>query len=169
MSFLLLGVILFISCEKQPAPFTPDRQAGTETVQMEQSDSELLRIAEDARRTLPVFFQHLTRAGAGENNFCIKHPFKADNGAGFVMEQVWLTGIYFKNGEYYGILAGAPMLISGMEKGDTRTFDIEAITDWMYVRNGKITGGRSIKYLLENIPENRRSDEQRKILQMFEP
>jgi uncharacterized protein YegJ (DUF2314 family) len=55
-----------------------------------------------------------------------------------------------------------------VNKGDTITIDTDKITDWMYVQDEKIIGGRSIKYLLEKIPENQRSDEQRKILLMFE-
>jgi uncharacterized protein YegJ (DUF2314 family) len=49
------------------------------------------------------------------------------------------------------------------------TFEIDDITDWMYTRHGKITGGLSIKYLLDQIPEHERSDEQRAVLSMFEP
>ena len=167
MPLLFLCAVLLLSCTKQPASFTP-AQAGSQTVQTGQADGELVEIAEEARRTLPVFFRHLTRAEAGEDNFCIKHPFRADEDSDIGMEQVWLTGIHFRNGEYYGILASAPLYISGMKKGDTVAFDMEEITDWMFVRDGKIAGGRSIRYLLENIPESRRSEEQRQMLQMFE-
>jgi uncharacterized protein YegJ (DUF2314 family) len=37
----------------------------------------------------------------------------------------------------------------------------------MYTCGGKIIGGYSIKYLLENIPEDQLSEEQQKILDMF--
>ena len=166
MLLVVLCVNLFISCQKQPAPdlFTPELL----TSRAEQSDEELIRIGEDARRTLPIFFRYLTRPEAGMDNFYVKYPFKADEDSGLAMEQVWLTGIHFKNGEYYGILTNTPLHLDEIKKGDTVTFDIDEVTDWMYVLDGKIAGGRSIKYLLEKIPESRRGDDQRKILQMFD-
>ena len=168
MPFLVLCVIFFFSCDKPPAPITLDQQARSETMQTEQADGEILRIAEDARRTLPIFFRHLTRPEPNEGSFCVKYPFRADEQSGIVMEQIWLTGIHFKDGGYYGVIASSPLHINGLERGSTVTFDADAITDWMYVRNGKIAGGRSIKYLLEKIPERRRSEAQQEMLFMFE-
>jgi uncharacterized protein YegJ (DUF2314 family) len=134
-------------------------------MQMEQEDEEILQIAEDARDTLPGFFRHLIRPGTGEKQFCVKYPFAMDNNSG--MEQVWLTGIYFKNGKYHGVLANSPRQLSSIKKGDTVTFEADSITDWMYVRGDKIIGGYSIKYLLEKIPVNQRNDREHKLLQMF--
>ncbi|MDR1858424.1 MAG: DUF2314 domain-containing protein [Treponema sp.] len=166
MLFLLLCGIFFMSCDRQPS--APGQQIRAETAYAEQDDGEILRIAIDARRTLPIFFRQLARGDAKESGFSIKHPFRADDGSGIGMEQLWLDGIHFKDGVFFGILAGDPAHVSGMQKGDTVALDMDAITDWMYVRDGKIAGGRSIKYLLEQIPESQRSEGQRKILRMFE-
>jgi uncharacterized protein YegJ (DUF2314 family) len=83
------------------------------------------------------------------------------------MEQVWISGIAYKNGMYHGILVSSPKQLSGMRRGETVTFDADGITDWMYVRGNKIIGGYSIKYLLEKIPENQRSESELDLLQMF--
>ena len=164
---LLTCVILFISCQKSSDQPTPQEPAKTITIQIGQTDKEIAQIAEDARNTLPGFFRQLTRADAKEEHFCIKYPFKADEGSGVNMEQVWLTGIHFKNGIYYGFLASAPRHLSGMKKGDKVMFDTDTVTDWMYVRGGRIIGGDSIKYLLRKIPEEQRSDEERELLRML--
>jgi uncharacterized protein YegJ (DUF2314 family) len=139
-----------------------------------QNDRELARIADDARSTLPVFFRYLTTSGAGAGaraqagkDCYVKYPFMADEDSGVDREQVWLTGIQFDNGRYYGVLANAPRYVSGMKRGDRVMFDMDTITDWMYVRGGKITGGESIKYLLEKIPEDRRTDRERELLRML--
>jgi uncharacterized protein YegJ (DUF2314 family) len=134
-------------------------------MQVEQDDEEILQIADDARNTLPGFFRHLNRPGAGEKQFCVKYPFATDDNSG--MEQMWLTGIYFKNGVYFGVLASSPRQLSGKKKGDTVIFEADGITDWMYIRGDKIIGGYSIKYLLEKIPPNQRNDREHKLLQMF--
>jgi uncharacterized protein YegJ (DUF2314 family) len=54
-----------------------------------------------------------------------------------------------------------------MKKGDKVMFDTDTVTDWMYVRGGRIIGGDSIKYLLGKIPEDQRSDEERELLRML--
>jgi len=53
-------------------------------------------------------------------------------------------------------------------RGGSIIIDTNKITDWMYIQDGKIIGGRSIKYLLEKIPETQRGGDQKKILRMFE-
>jgi len=160
MPFFLLCAVLLFSCEKSPEP--PE----VTTMPVYQDDMEIARIAEDARNTLPVFFRYLTTSGAGKDCY-VKYPFMADEDSGIDREQIWLTGIQFNNGKYFGVLASAPRHLSGMKRGDRVIFDMDTITDWMYVRGGKITGGESIKYLLEKIPESQRNDRERELLQML--
>ncbi|MDR1586523.1 MAG: DUF2314 domain-containing protein, partial [Treponema sp.] len=138
------------------------------TLHLNQDDEALDRIARNARDTLPVFFRRLLRPAKGESNFRIKYPFKTDPGSGFDTEQLWLSGIDFRGGVYYGVLSNTPYYIASMKRGDTLPFSADEITDWMYTKDGKIIGGLSIKYLLEQIPEHERSREQRALLEMFE-
>jgi uncharacterized protein YegJ (DUF2314 family) len=138
------------------------------TLHLDQTNGDLLQIAANARDTLPLFFRHLLRPAKDESDFSVKYPFRADIGSGFSMEQLWLKNITFKDGVYYGVLANNPFYIASMKKDDTVSFSADEITDWMYVKNGKIVGGLSIKYLLEQIPEHERGGEQKEILQMFE-
>jgi len=160
MGFFLLCAVLLFSCEKSSEP--PD----VTTVPVYQDDREITRIAEDARNTLPVFFRYLTSAGAGKNCY-VKYPFMADEDSDVDREQIWLTNIQFSNGKYFGVLVNAPRYLTGMKRGDRVIFDMETITDWMYVREGKITGGESIKYLLGRIPEEQRNDRERELLRML--
>jgi len=160
MGLFLVCAMLLFSCEK------PAKLPESTVIPVYQDDGEIARIAEDARNTLPVFFRYLTRAGSSDDCY-VKYPFLADDDSGVDREQVWLTGIQFNNGRYFGVLASDPRHLSGKKKGDVVLIDMEAITDWMYVRGGKIIGGESIKYLLERIPEERRSDHERDLLRML--
>jgi len=154
--------LLLLSCDKSPAPNAYGRPSPT--IEIEQSDEELAGIAENARRALPAFFRNLARPETGAGNFFVKYPLSSDDGS---VEQIWLGGIHFKDGVYYGVPANTTNLLNNVKKGAI-AFDSNAITDWMYTQNGKIIGGRSIKYLLEKIPEEDRGEEQRRILKMFE-
>jgi uncharacterized protein YegJ (DUF2314 family) len=167
MFLFLVCIVLLFSCQKSSDQSAPQEPTKIITVQTDQTDKKIAQIAEDAQNTLPGFFRQLTRADAKEEHFCIKYPFKADEGSGINMEQVWLTGIHFKNGIYYGFLASTPRHLGGMKKGDKVMFDTDTITDWMYVRGGRIIGGDSIKYLLEKTPEYQRNDKERELLRML--
>jgi len=160
MGLLLLSAFFLFSCEKSAKP--PEGAV----MQVYQDDMVITRIAEDARNTLPVFFRYLTRAGEGKDCY-VKYPLLADEDSGVDHEQIWLTNIQFNNGRYFGVLTNAPRHLAGRKKGDRVIFDIDAITDWMYVRDGKIIGGESIKYLLGKIPEYQRSDQDRELLRML--
>jgi uncharacterized protein YegJ (DUF2314 family) len=182
--FLLIASALlfpaFFSCEKLALHFPRQPKHGAannagansgitaETLHFDRDDEGLAAIALNARETLPVFFHHLLHPAKGEDNFQLKYPFKADPDSGFAMEQLWLSDIQFKDGVYYGSLANNPFYTTTMKKGDTVAFYTGDITDWMYTFNGKIIGGRSIKYLLEQIPKHEQSDAQRTILGLFE-
>ena len=162
---LLVCTLLFLSCEKMAVLFALREPA--RIMLMDQADEELVRIAEDAQNTLHRFFRQLNRPGAGESGFSVKYPFAVDDESDIGTEQVWLTNIQFKNGSYFGSLNSDPRYLNGKKKGDRVIFMADAITDWMYIRNGNIIGGYSIRYLLERIPEEQRSDSERKLLQMF--
>jgi len=159
MKYILLCVILLFSCDKSARDFSVRLSP---EIEVERNDKEIERIAENARRALPIFFRNLARPEAGANNFFVKYPLASDDGG---IEQVWLGGIHVKDGVYYSVLANTSR---HAKKGGVIIIDTDKITDWMYIQDGKIMGGRSIKYLLEKIPENRRSEDQMKILKMFE-
>ena len=154
---VFLCISLSVSCHKQGI-----------TAEAERYDEALLQIAEDARRTLPIFFRNMARTDTESTHFSIKYPFSAKDGSGIAMEQVWLTNIQFNKGLYYGVITSTPRYLSGMRKGKKVLFNPGEITDWMYIQNGKITGGLSIQYLLKQIPINELSAEQRALLEMFD-
>ncbi|MDR2158679.1 MAG: DUF2314 domain-containing protein [Treponema sp.] len=174
LPFFLLPLLL-LSCGEavrpvraQP-PSAGSSQFSDPTLHLNRDDPELQRIAENARSTLPVFIRRLQSPLEGDGNFRIKYPFRVDGGSVFGREQIWLENIGFKDGAYHGTLANTPFYVTALKAGNAVTFEIDDITDWMYTRHGKITGGLSIKYLLDQIPEHERDDEQRAILAMFEP
>jgi len=162
----LLFVILS-SCDKNA---TDAFRRSSPAIEVDQNDEEIMRIAENARRALPTFFRKLARPEQGASNFCLKYPLNTDDGSvePKVREQVWLGGIHIKDGAYYGVLANTAKSVDGRKKGEAIIIDTDLITDWMYIKDGKIIGGRSIKYLLEKIPEEERKEDQRKILKMFD-
>jgi len=164
MKYILLCVILLLSCDKGSKDASR-RNNPSAVIEIGQADKEIERIAENARRSLPIFLRNLARPGPGAGNFCVKYPLTSYDGR---TEHIWLGGIRIKDGVCYGSVVNSTRFNDSIKKGDTIIFEMDSITDWMYVQDGKIVGGSSIKYLLEKTPEAQRSEEQRKILGMFD-
>ncbi|MCL2557476.1 MAG: DUF2314 domain-containing protein [Treponema sp.] len=164
-AFFALAFALFTSCGGQPARSRVVEPAPTAYVR--EFDNEILRIAENARETLDVFFRHLSAPGEGESDFFVKCAFRVD-GDDISAEQIWIGDIALQDGLFYGVVSSAPIHLDEIAIGDSVQFDIGAITDWMFTRNGMIIGGHSIRSLLQRIPEEERSESQRRTLQMFE-
>ena len=56
------------------------------------------------------------------------------------------------DGRYSGRFANAPRDLPGKRVGDLVEFREANISDWMFVRNGKLAGGETIKPLLKSMP-----------------
>jgi uncharacterized protein YegJ (DUF2314 family) len=137
------------------------------TIAVESADEELAEIAEEARRSIHDFIRTFQHPDPGKGEFCVKYGFDAEQGSGFDKEYLWLSEISFRDGFYFGKIMNIPRYISYFRQGDTVSFIIDDIADWMYQDNGKIVGGRSIKYLIEQIAEQDRSEELTRLYDQF--
>ncbi|MDR1637476.1 MAG: DUF2314 domain-containing protein [Treponema sp.] len=161
------GICLLLLCL-----FSCGRNSGTRvpkgelTAHQESADQALEEIAREARETLPDFLRRLRSPRPGDGNFRVKYPFPAGEGNGFAREQLWLRDISFEEGSCYGVLSNSPYY-TNLKKKERVSIDIDRISDWMYTRNGFIEGGRSIRYLLEQIPLPDRTEGEQALLDMF--
>jgi len=138
------------------------------TVRSSSGDPILDEIAFEARGAISVFIRHMRNPQKGEEQFRIKYPFQADSGSGIDKEYLWLSDVTFKHGKYSALVANRPYYTSGLEPGDEVFIMMDDIADWMFLRDGKIIGGRSIKYLIEKIPPIDRDEEMERLLRLFE-
>ena len=60
------------------------------------------------------------------------------------------------DGPLFGRFANAPRDLPGKKAGDVAEFKEADISDWMFTRNGKIVGGKTIDPLLKRNAEGRR-------------
>jgi uncharacterized protein YegJ (DUF2314 family) len=156
-------LLCILSCGGNPGKGSK----GELTTHQDSADQALEEIAREARETLPDFLRRLQSPRQGDGNFRVKYPFPTGEGSGFAREQLWLRDISFEDGSYYGVLSNDPYYIPNFKKKDRVPIDIEQISDWMYTHGGIIEGGRSIRYLLEQIPLPDRTEEEQALLDMF--
>ncbi len=162
-----LAIALLFSCQSRPDV----REIGSEkksTISVASDDPVMLAIIEDARASVSEFLSRQSRPADDESGFQVKYPFETDPGSDVNYEHIWLDNVILEDGEYFGTIANDPEYISDLAYGDVVMIDIDSISDWMYVKAGKIIGGKSIKYLIEKIPEDERTGEYDEILSMFD-
>jgi uncharacterized protein YegJ (DUF2314 family) len=143
--------------------------AGFKSIAQAENDDPILRtIALGAQERLAEFTRKLRNPADDEYNFQVKYPFASDPGSEYTHEHLWIKDIEFKDGKFHGTLSNSPLYIQGLALGDRVEFFLDDISDWMYMKQGRIQGGQSIKYLIEKIPPADRDDALRQYLELFE-
>ena len=167
VSQLLPWIKSKVNYETKNEASSAELEISDRTVRSASGDPALDEIAQEARETVSDFIRHMRNPRKGEEQFRIKYPFPADTGSGIDKEYLWLSDITFRNNRYFARVANRPYYTSDLEPGIEVIFSMDEIADWMYLKNGKIIGGRSIKYLIEKIPPIDRDEEMERILGFF--
>jgi uncharacterized protein YegJ (DUF2314 family) len=104
-----------------------------------------------ARGTLPTFWASFEAPKASEEGHSLKVRFPTH---GNNAEHIWMADVKkLRNRTYSGRFANQPRDLPGKRAGDLIEFSEADITDWMFMRNGKIVGGQTIRLLLKSLPK----------------
>jgi uncharacterized protein YegJ (DUF2314 family) len=114
-------------------------------------DAEMAAAIAKARATLPVFWASYEAPKPSESGHSLKVRFpNARNGG----EHIWMMQVKrLPNGHYSGRFGNAPRDLPGKREGDLAEFTDADISDWMFMRNGKIVGVETIRPLLKSMPK----------------
>jgi uncharacterized protein YegJ (DUF2314 family) len=149
---------VLISASVQPAP----AQRGP-VINVPSADAEMNAAIAKAQATLPTFWSSFEKPGNGEERFTLKVRFPAGRPGGPRDEHIWVDSIErLATGRLAGRLANGPRDIAG-KFGDRVEFGSEQISDWMFMRNGKIVGGETIRVLLPRLPKAQADDLREKL------
>jgi uncharacterized protein YegJ (DUF2314 family) len=154
----LVVVAVLTSAHVRPAP----AQRGP-IIDVPSADAEMNAAIAKARATLPKFWGSFENPGNDEEWFTLKVYFQVDRPGGPRRSHVWVESIErLANGRLAGRLSNDPRDIEG-KAGDRVEFDSEQISDWMFMRNGKIVGGETIRVLLPRMPKTQADDLRKKL------
>ena len=87
--------------------------------------------------------------GGKDSGYAVKVPVE-DNGQ---TEHFWLTDLTFANGQFTGTINNDPGIVTNVAFGDTVKLGKTEISDWMFMRNGKMHGNYTMRPLLATLPE----------------
>lgn len=104
-----------------------------------------------ARASLPAFWAAREAQAPGTEKFMLKVAFPMDAGGG---EHIWVTDISTKgDGRYEGRLGNDPQFIKDRRFGDLVSFGETQVSDWMFLRFGKIVGNETARPLIARMPK----------------
>ena len=141
---LVLSALLCCSCGESP----DDSSGGLpETLarggyDQQEMDAAIAR----ARSEVDTFITELSKGNG--TDFSVKAPIKdGDN-----TEHFWLTDIVFRDGEFKGMIGNDPGMVGNVEIGQKWTIKKSEISDWMFMRDGKMHGNYTMRPLLDSMP-----------------
>ena len=115
------------------------------------SDPVMAAAIARARATLPEFWASYENPKPSERGHSLKvrFPTRGTNG-----EHIWMADVKkLGEGRYSGRFANAPRDLPGRREGDLVEFTQASISDWMFLRDGKIVGGETLRPLLKSLPK----------------
>jgi uncharacterized protein YegJ (DUF2314 family) len=118
-------------------------------------DSAINAAIEKARSTVATFQSALRSPPAGAESFSVKVAFRHPVGDG--VEHIWLMEPSFSDGMIAGIVGNEPLHVLDVKLGQRVSAPVDRLSDWMYVHDGVLHGGYTIRALLERMPAEERA------------
>ena len=73
-----------------------------------------------------------------------KFPIRGDEG-----EHIWLTELTYDGKEFHGRVNNEPVDVKNVKLGDRSSVSPAEISDWMFVQDGRLVGGATIRILYD--------------------
>lgn len=135
----LLAVIVVSGCGKS----NPDTLV-TSGYDEEEMDAAIAR----AQNEVDSFISELsTPTGTGH---AVKAPIEDDG----QVEHFWLTDVSYQDDEFKGTINNDPGIVGNVEIGQSWTVKKSDISDWMFMRDGKMHGNYTMRPLLRTLPDD---------------
>jgi uncharacterized protein YegJ (DUF2314 family) len=83
-------------------------------------------------------------------DFSVKAPIE-DNGT---VEHFWLTNLVYRDGVFEGTIGNEPGMVGNVTIGQKWTINKHEISDWMFMRDGKMHGNYTLRPLLKTMSKD---------------
>jgi uncharacterized protein YegJ (DUF2314 family) len=139
---VVIGVVLSLihGCAK--------RDKRDEVVLVKDDDAEMTAAITKARTALPQFWRAFDNRERGETGFALKVRITDPRGT----EHFWATDVERRDGKTIGTINNDPNIVKSVKLGDRVEIPEADISDWMYMRDGKMVGNETMKPLLKKMP-----------------
>jgi uncharacterized protein YegJ (DUF2314 family) len=121
---------------------------------VEDDDPRMNAAIEKARATADSFIAALKAPKPGQAGFSVKMVFTAgDEG-----EHMWLAPVTYDGTQFHGTINNQPAIVKSVALGDEVSVAPAEISDWMYIDNGKLVGGETLRVLRDGLDADERAE-----------
>jgi len=136
---IVAGLLLLAGCA-QPKPDTLEANAAFQR--------EVDLAVERARSDLPRFIEAL-EANSGQD-FTVRAPIRD----GDKLEHCWIIHVTLNDDEFTGTIPDVPQVVTNVKQGQTWKIKTTEISDWKYLKDGKLHGYYSLRPILATLPKS---------------
>jgi len=116
------------------------------------NDKQMDRAVENAQRTLGFFMAARKAKKNGDTVFEIKKGFID----GDKVEHLWIKRVTYDGKNFHGDIDNQPSEVNNVHMGQHVTVAPQDVTDWMFLKNGKLIGGYTTRVLYARLsPEEK--------------
>jgi uncharacterized protein YegJ (DUF2314 family) len=119
------------------------------TISVAADDQEMNAAIAKARATLPQFWQTFEKREHGESDFSLKVEITDKKQT----EHFWLSDIERKDGKVFGTINNDPDKVGSVKLGDRIPIPEADISDWLFMRDGKMVGNYTLRVLFKQMTE----------------
>ena len=110
---------------------------------VDDSDRAIERAVRNARHSLGFFVAVMKTKKPGDSGFEVKKAFVD----GDKVEHLWIGDLSFDGKNFHGRINNRPIDVHNVKLGQEVTVAPRAVSDWMFVKNGKLMGGYTTRVL----------------------
>jgi uncharacterized protein YegJ (DUF2314 family) len=152
---LVAFVVLSLSaCGAGTSQSAVQRSGEPDVYDVAADDSAMNAAIAQARASLGEFTAALKAPGDERSDFSLKVRLED----GEKVEHVWLSDPFVTDSEVGGVIGNDVVDVKGYSIGDRVTFDLDHVSDWMYVEDGVLRGGFTIRVLRDEMSAAEREE-----------
>jgi uncharacterized protein YegJ (DUF2314 family) len=126
-------------------------------------DKEMNAAISEAQSTLTNFIATLASPQPNQKYFLVKGKFASGN----AVEHIWVADVTFDGKVFRGVIANDPEILSGLSFKQHVEVQPIQVSDWMFIQDGKLVGGYTLRVLRDRMTEQERRDQDAKIPYSF--
>ena len=145
----VVGVLILVSAFVVDIAVAP-AFAEDPVIDVPREDAAMNAAMAKARAGLPAFWAALAHPAPDTERYSLKVAIKE----GDKVEHFWTSDIERQGDRITAVIANEPDRITNVQMGQRINVPEGDISDWMYMRKGKIVGNQTLRVLLRYMPED---------------
>jgi len=114
-----------------------------------------------AKKTTDSFLHALASAKSNQTDFAVKRRYATTNNSDF--EHIWISQLTYDGTLLHGKIGDDPVNIPNLKINDAVSCPPAELTDWMYMEDGMIVGGYTIRVLRKRMSGQEGADFDRRL------